>query len=234
MIFGIILASGFGTRMGETEKPKQFLMLGDKPVLIHTIEKFSIINDFDEIIVLTPKEWINHTKDLIKKHIPTNNITVIPGGELRIDSVNEGMEYIIQHYGNDEHIIVTHDAVRPFVTHRIIKENIIKAEKFGACNTLIPSSDTIVESIDSEIISNIPNRSYMYQGQTPQSFKLNKLKIFYDKLTNDEKIKLTDACKLFVANGEEVAIVKGEEYNIKITYTYDLKVANCILKGDFK
>ena len=74
----------------------------------------------------------------------------------------------------------------------------------------------------------------MYQGQTPQSFKLNKLKIFYDKLTNDEKIKLTDACKLFVANGEEVAIVKGEEYNIKITYTYDLKVANCILKGDFK
>ena len=232
MNFALILAGGFGTRMGQTNKPKQFLMLGDKPVLAHTIEKFAILNDFEKIIVLTPKEWINFTEDLVNKHIPHDNIVVIEGGKLRIDTINNGMEYILNNYDGDNHIIVTHDAVRPFVTHRIIKDNISKAGEFGACNTMVPATDTIVESVDSELISNIPERRYMYQGQTPQSFKLNKLKSFYDNLNETEKQNLTDACKVFILNGEDVAIVEGEISNIKITYSFDLDVANFILKGD--
>lgn len=231
MNFALILAGGFGTRMGQTNKPKQFLELGDKPILIHTIEKFAIMNDFEKVIVLTPKEWINYTEDLIKEYLSINNIIVIEGGELRIDTINNGMEYILDKYGND-HIIVTHDAVRPFVTHSIIKENISKAIEYGACNTMIPSTDTIVESKDNNLISNIPNRQYMYQGQTPQSFNLSKLKSFYDNLDDGERKKLTDACKVFILNGENVAIVKGDVSNIKITYSFDLNVANFILKGD--
>lgn len=232
MNFALILAGGFGTRMGQTKKPKQFLELGDKPVLIHTIEKFAILNDFEKIIVLTPKEWITFTEDLVKKYIPTDNIVVIEGGELRIDTINNGMEYILANYDDGDHIIVTHDAVRPFVTHKIIKENISKANEYGACDTIIPSTDTIVESKDDELLSNIPERRYMYQGQTPQSFNLNKLKSFYDKLTDEEKQNLTDACKVFILNGEDVAIVKGDVSNIKITYSFDLNVANFILEGD--
>lgn len=233
MDFALILAGGFGIRMGQTKKPKQFLNLGNKPILIHTIEKFAIFNNFEKIIVLTPKEWINFTEDLIKTFISNNNnIVVIEGGELRIDTVNMGMEYILNNYDGEEHIIVTHDAVRPFVTHRIIEENISKAIKYGACNTIIPSTDTIVESKDNILLSNIPERQYMYQGQTPQSFKLSKLKLFYDKLTDEEKQNLTDACKVFLLNNEDVAIVEGEVSNIKITYSFDLNVANYILKGD--
>ena len=232
MNFALILAGGFGTRMGQTKKPKQFLELGDKPILVHTIEKFSIFNDFEKIIVLTPKEWINFTEDLIKKHIPNDNVVVIEGGELRIDTINNGMEYILNNYDGKDHIIVTHDAVRPFVSHRIIKENIEKANEFGACNTMMPATDTIVESKDNQLVSNIPKRKYMYQGQTPQSFNLNKLKSFYDDLTEEEKQNLTDACKVFILNGEDVAIVEGELSNIKITYSFDLNVANFILEGD--
>ena len=113
-----------------------------------------------------------------------------------------------------------------------IEENISKAIKYGACNTIIPSTDTIVESKDNILLSNIPERQYMYQGQTPQSFKLSKLKLFYDKLTDEEKQNLTDACKVFLLNNEDVAIVEGEVSNIKITYSFDLNVANYILKGD--
>jgi len=229
MNFALILAGGLCTRMGSTQKPKQFLNLGNKPILIHTIEKFSILNDFEKIIVLTPKEWINYTKDLIN-NFDLGDVVVIEGGELRIDTVNRGMEYILDNYDDDNAIIVTHDAVRPFVSHRIIKENIEYAEKYDACNTVILATDTIVESKNSESITNIPIRDYMYQGQTPQSFKLNKLKLFYDNLNEDEKVRLSDACKLFVLNNEQVYLVEGEVSNIKITRPFDLKVANFILE----
>ncbi len=228
MIFALILAGGLETA-NENETPRPFLELGNKPILIQTIEKFYIISDFDEIIVLTSKDWINYTKEIIDSYIPKNNIQVIESGLLRIDSINNGMEYIINNYGLEDHIIITHDAVRPFVTYEIIKENIEKVKEFGACNTIIPATDTIVESKNSEIISEIPNRNYMYQGQTPQSFKLKKLKEFYDNLNDGEKDKLTDACKLFVLNNETVAIVHGERSNMKITYDYDLKLANKLL-----
>lgn len=232
MNFALILAGGLGTRMGSTQKPKQFLNIGNKPILIHTIEKFSVFDDFEKIILLTPKEWLKYTNDLINEY-NFNNVVVIEGGELRIDTINNGMEYILDNYGGEDHIIVTHDAVRPFITHRIIKDNIKKANEFGACNTMISSTDTIVESKDNRLISDIPERKYMYQGQTPQSFNLNKLKSFYDALNDTEKQKLTDACKVFIMNGEDVAIVEGDVSNIKITYSFDLSVANFILEGDF-
>ena len=230
MNFALILAGGIGTRMG-SNKPKQFLNLGNKPILIHTIEKFIILDDFKEIIVLTPKEWLNYTKDLVKDYNFNNNVRVIEGGDLRIDTVNKGMEYILENFEDDNPIIVTHDAVRPFVSHKIIKENIKYAKKYGACDTVVLATDTIVESDNHKIVSNIPVRDCMYQGQTPQSFELNKLKLFYDNLDENEKIKLTDACKLFILNDENVFLVEGNVSNIKITHPFDLKVANFILEG---
>ena len=133
---------------------------------------------------------------------------------------------------NDDTIIVTHDSVRPFVTHRIIEENIAACEKYGACDTVIKATDTIVESKDANAISSIPNRNYMYQGQTPQSFKAKKLKALYHSLTQEEKEILTDAAKIFVLKGETVALVDGEDFNIKITYPYDMRVARSLLEDE--
>jgi 2-C-methyl-D-erythritol 4-phosphate cytidylyltransferase len=232
VIFAAILAGGTGTRMGNAEKPKQFLLLGDKPIIIHTIEKFYISNNFNEIIVLCPKQWINHTEDLISKYIGNlHNIKVIEGGNLRNDTIMNAIIYIEDNYElNDESIIVTHDSVRPFITHRIIEENIKYTIDYGACDTVIPSTDTIVESKDGKFIRSIPNRQNMYQGQTPQSFKIFKLKELYNKMSNEEKELLTDASKIFSINNEEVFLVEGEVSNIKITYPHDLRVANSILK----
>jgi len=234
MIFAAILAGGTGTRMGNVEKPKQFLSLGDKPIIVHTIEKFFINDKFEKIIVLCPKQWISHTEDLIKKHIPNHEkIVVIEGGKLRNDTIMNAIDYIENNYSlNDEDIIVTHDSVRPFITHRIIEDNIKYGKECGACDTVIPASDTIVESVDGNFISDIPNRENMYQGQTPQSFKISKLKELYNLLSEEEKEILTDACKIFAINNEKVFLVRGEVSNIKITYPHDLKVANSILKGE--
>ena len=230
MIYGQILAGGKGTRMGNTDMPKQFLMLGTKPIIIHTVEQFLINAKFSKILVACPKDWVSYMNDLLEKYLPNSNVIVIEGGTTRNETIMNGCRYIEENFGlNDDDVIVTHDAVRPFVTPRIIDDNIKGTEKYDAVDTVIPATDTIVESKDGKAISDIPNRAYLYQGQTPQSFNVKKLMNVYESLTDDEKAILTDACKIFSIKKKKVKIVKGETYNIKITDIHDLKIANAIL-----
>lgn len=233
MIYAGILAGGKGTRMGNVPMPKQFLLLNGKPIIIHTIEKFVLNSDFDAIIIATPKEWVQHTKGLIKKYyLVDSRIVVTEGGADRNESIMSVINYIEEKNGltNDD-IVVTHDAVRPFLTHRIIAENIQFGLSNGAVDTVIPAVDTIVVSEDGEYLSDIPVRSVMYQGQTPQTFNAMQLKGYYESLTNEEKNILTDACKIFILKGSKVKNVIGENFNIKVTTPFDLNVANAIIKG---
>lgn len=231
MIYGVILAGGIGSRMGY-EKPKQYISIDGKPIIVHTIEKFCLCNEFEKVLVLCPEEWVEYTKELVTKYTYTQkNIAVITGGTTRNETIQNAIDYI-ECEGNltEETVIVTHDAVRPFVTYRIIKENIEAVQKYGACDTVIPATDTIVESLDNNLISMIPDRSKLYQGQTPQSFRALELRQLYNSLSEDEKNILTDAAKIYVLKGKVVKLVKGENSNIKITYPYDLTVAESLLK----
>lgn len=233
MIYAEILAGGKGTRMGNINMPKQFLTLGEVPILIHTIEKFLLNDEFEKIIIVSPKEWINYTNDIITKYINNNErLVVVEGGSDRNESIMSGIRYIETNFGlNDDDIIVTHDSVRPFLTHRIIQDNIKNGLKYGAVDTAIQAVDTIIQSNDDgETIDNIPVRSTMFQGQTPQTFNIKKLVSYYDSLSHEEKNILTDACKIFSLKGDKVKIVNGELFNIKITTPYDMKVANAILR----
>ena len=230
-VYGVVLAGGIGSRMGNAEKPKQFLELGGRPVIIHTLEKFVVHPGFEEVLVLSPKAWISYTRDIIRKYIPdTGRIKVLEGGQTRNETVMNAIRYIEEKGDLDEDtVVVTHDSVRPFVTHRILEENIRYAQEFGACDTVIPASDTIVHSADHLAVTDIPDRKYMYQGQTPQSFHAKKLKDTYEALTQEEREILTDTCKIMVLKGEHVHLVQGEVFNIKITYPYDLTVAQSLL-----
>ena len=234
-VFGVILAGGSGSRMGNVDKPKQFMEIGKKPIIAHTIEKFVIHPAIDVTIVLAPKQWINHTKDIIKKYVPNGKeIYVIPGGATRNETIMNSIRFIEKEFElNEDTIIVTHDSVRPFLSHRIIQENVDAAIKYGACDTVIPATDTIVESKNNKTITSIPDRSMMYQGQTPQTFRAKKLKDMYDNLSEEEKEILTDACKIMVLKGEEVHLIEGDVSNMKVTYRYDLKVAEALLGGEF-
>lgn len=234
MIFAIITAGGIGTRMGNVEKPKQFLHIGNKPILVHTMEKFCINSSFEKVIVLCPAQWITYTKDLLKKYLPDDNrYVVLEGEKLRNDTIMNALKYIEENYNMDDSVyVVTHDAVRPFVTQRIIEDNLAYAKTGIPCDTVIPATDTIVESTDSKSISSIPNRAHYYQGQTPQSFPAKVFIELYNELTEDEKYVLTDAAKVFVMKGKKVAIVEGETFNIKVTYPYDLQLAETLLKGE--
>lgn len=225
-----ILAGGTGSRMGKTDLPKQFLLLGDKPIIIHTIEQFLVSPYIDKVVVAVPENWINYTKDIIEKYCANYDIDIICGGNDRNSTIMNVCNHIKKTYKSKEDIIVvTHDAVRPFITQRIIKDNVEGCLKYGATDTVIPAVDTIVESKNGEMISNIPIRNHMYQGQTPQSFKLEEFIKINNDLTEEEKKVLTDAAKVYVLKKKDVALVKGEIYNLKITTKYDLKMANLMI-----
>lgn len=230
MIFAAVFAGGMGSRMGNTALPKQFLPLLGKPVLVHTLDRFLKADSIDGLFVLCPKDWMEYTKEQIETFLPGAPIAVVAGGETRNDTLLCAIRYVYDNYPVDEEtILLTHDAVRPFVTPKMIAENIEAVREYGACDTVIPATDTIVRSVGGELISEIPVRSELYQGQTPQSFRIAELRRTVESLTEEETQILTDACKIYTVRGKDVKLVMGSPSNMKITYADDLPVAEAIL-----
>lgn len=234
MIFGAILAGGIGSRMHTADMPKQFLPLGEKPILIHTLEKFLICSELQKVYIGVHCDWINYTEDLIGKYLSSvaERVVVVCGGADRNETIQNIIIAIEKEHGvSEEHFIVTHDAVRPFVTTRMIEDNIAAVKEYGAVDTVISSVDTIVVSENGETISDIPNRAKMYQGQTPQSFRVSLLKDLYRSLSEEEKGSLTDACKICVVRNYPVFLVEGDYTNLKITTPGDYKIAQAMVGG---
>ncbi|MBE6472800.1 MAG: 2-C-methyl-D-erythritol 4-phosphate cytidylyltransferase [Coriobacteriaceae bacterium] len=232
-VFAAVLAGGMGTRMGNPDKPKQFWDLAGKPVIVHTVEKFCLVSDFAKVIVPVPETWVNQTRDVMARYLPafTGKIDVIAGGEDRNGSIMNAIAHIEQLGAlDDDTLIVTHDAVRPFVSYRIIKENIEAARSTGACDTVIPATDTIVHSVDGQVIASIPPRAEHYQGQTPQSFNALMLRELFEALPEGERAVLTDACGICVKAGRPVALVTGDVANMKLTYTADMRIARAMME----
>ena len=205
MIYAGILAGGTGTRMGIQDMPKQFLSLGKKPIIMHTVEKFLFVPDIDIVYVAVHPNWMTYFEDLLNKYVPTQKekIRVVSGGKDRNDSIMN----------------IIHD----------IQENIAAMKEYDVADTVVLANDTIVESVDGKVISSIPNRTHMYQGQTPQTFKIKAFVDIFGSMEEDVKQILTDACKVFVLNNTPVGLVQGEYSNIKITTVTDLKIAEAML-----
>ncbi len=234
MIFGAILAGGVGSRMNMADMPKQFLPLGEKPIIVHTLEKFLLCDRFDQIYIGVHADWLGYMENLVAKYVPdqVSKIKVVAGGNDRNETILNVVQEIELAYGeSDEHIIVTHDAVRPFLSLRMIEENIDAALKYGAVDTVSAAIDTIVVSENGQVISGIPDRRQMYQGQTPQSFKICTLKKLYASLSDEEKKNLTDACKIYVMRNEPVHLVEGSATNLKITTPGDYRIAQAMVGG---
>ena len=233
MVYALILGSGVGSRMGTTTLPKQFLKIGNKPIIIHTIEQFILSTHVDKIVAVVSSNYEDYLKDLFRKY-KLDDIDIAIGGPDRSISMINGCNYILDNYAvNDDDIIITHDAVRPFVTTRIINDNIDKIKSYNAITTVIPATDTIAE-IDKNIISSIPIRSKMFQVQTPQTFRLKELVYIYNSLSIKEKELLTDACKIYSLKNKKIGYVSGEKYNFKITTKFDLNVAHNIVNGNIE
>ncbi len=171
----------------------------------------------------------NQQSEQDKGMLAQKDIIVVEAGPERNDTIMNAISFIDTNLEpREKALLVTHDAVRPFVTERIIQENVSMVESGATCITAVPATDTIAKSPDGCSVSEIPDRSQYYQIQTPQSFGAGRFKELYLAMSEEDKKKLTDAGKVFLAGGDEVKIVRGENYNIKITYPWDIDMAEAL------
>ena len=230
MNIALILAAGSGSRMGNADKPKQFLPIYGKPLMIHTIEAFEAHDEVEAIVIVTNDIYIDQVKVWCKQYDLGKVKAVVAGGDSRQISVYNGLTAVKAIAKGDDDIILIHDAARPLISSKIISDNIKACEKFDAVDTVIKASDTIIRSVDEKVISDIPNRSELYQGQTPQTFKLSLILEAHEKAKSGLVPNVTDDAKLVLSLGKKVHLVEGSKQNFKITTFDDLMMLKALLK----
>lgn len=236
MIFAAILAGGKGTRMKNAALPKQFLPLEDTPMLIYTLKKFLAVDKIDKIYIGINAEWLDYTNDLLDTYIGENpQVVLVKGGKDRNESLFNVIEKIENDFGeNEEDILITHDAVRPFVTVEMIEENCEKCERYGAVGTVIGAVDTVYVSEDEKYVTDVPERETMFLAQTPQTFNIKVLKDAYESLSGADKKNLTDGCKICTKAGVKVRMVEGHVSNFKVTTDTDYIFAQALVSKSDK
>ena len=218
--YGIILASGTGSRYG-ADIPKQFVKIAGKTILEHTVEIFEKSESIDEIFIVITPEYRTMAEEILLKNNYKKVSKLLNGGEIRKESSFIGISAVEDEKAN----VLIHDCARPFLSQKIIADCISALEKYTAVDVAIPSSDTIVEIDENNIIKNIPNRAVLRRGQTPQCFKLSVIKKAHELSKNDSNF--TDDCGLVVKyNLADVFVVEGDVENIKVTYPSDIYMAD--------
>jgi len=231
MIYAAILAGGTGTRMGG-QLPKQFLSVGNEPVLVHSIRAFldcGIV--FGGIYVVSSPEYIDRTQALMDMYFGKDRIFVIEGGANRSDSLANAISAVLENGATEDDILITHDGARPFVTTEMICQNIEDTIIAGCAGCAVPAVDTILISSNGEDIDSIPPRSQVWHMQTPQGFGIGRYLDCYDSLSDAQKAEVTDACGVFMRAGHSVRITPGSVSNIKITYPVDLVAGDFIARN---
>ncbi|QIR25394.1 MULTISPECIES: bifunctional cytidylyltransferase/SDR family oxidoreductase [Kluyvera] len=225
----IILSGGVGTRFGQIQ-PKQFSKLAGKAIIEYTIDCFEKSSHIHEIIVVSQSDY----SELIWNYVRKNNwqkvSKVVHGGNERFYSSYSALQSIIDY--DEECKVLFHDAVRPLVDESIIQKCIQALNNFKAVDVVINSADTLVEVQDDGCISNIPNRSVMRRGQTPQAFHLATIRQAYEKAMISGKVNFTCDCSVLRAMLPAIRVmtVDGHEDNIKITHPIDLFLAEKLLQ----
>lgn len=222
----IIAAAGNASRMGGI--PKQLAELCGKPVIVHSMEVFQKMDEVTEIIVSAKDEHADIIGEMAEKYGITKLAAVVSGGETRQQSVINGLKAA----SKDTELIAVHDAARPLVKEKFVRQCIRDAEIFGAAAPGVPVKDTL-KVVNGGLVVDTPDRSSLYAIQTPQIFQ----KAVYYKGINfaaEHGLDFTDDCQLVEAVGVKVCVSPSDYFNIKITTPEDLKIAEILSKTEDK
>ncbi len=232
MNYVIILAAGFGTRIKNLTIPKQYYEINGIPIIMYTVKKFMDLNCFDYVYLTVDANYKDLMTQLLKKHIENyEQIKLVEGGKERIDSICNVIEFIENNNDvSDEDIIVVQDGVRPFVSNEIILNSIECAKEHGTCATSSPVNDTIFQSEDGDTVDNIPVRSTLFCGQSPDAFNLKNFIDMINGLSDEQKRSITGTSDICLFYNIPIKMIKGSNLNFKITTDADLKIAELLLK----
>lgn len=218
----VIVAAGSGSRM-QSNQNKQFLMLGGAPVLAHTLSAFNEADSIDEIIVVTRECDILLVRDLIEEFKISKVSSIVPGGATRQQSVFCGLKATSEGTA----IAAIHDGARPFITPQHINDAVSLAKECGAVTLGVRVKDTIKAADENNIITATPDRSSLWQIQTPQVFDYNTVLKAHSETVEQNA---SDDCALLEAMGVKVTILEGSYNNIKITTREDIAFGEAILE----
>ena len=224
----VILAAGSGSRTG-LSTPKQFLPLGGKTVLEHSVQTFHNHPGIDQVVIVTATEFIDKVQDIVKANDCTKVTAVLAGGKERYDSSLAAVRYFS---GKPDMVMLFHDAARPLVSERIITDALKAMETYNAVDVAIPAVDTIVQCDKAgTYMTSIQDRSLLWRMQTPQGFRQKTIALAYEIALKDAQFTATDDCGtvLRYLPQEKVGIVRGSERNIKLTYADDLSLLEFLL-----
>lgn len=218
----IILASGTGLRF-RSETPKQFIKLAGKRVIEHTLDCFEQHAAIDEILVVTAENQKPLVEEIVLQNAYKKVRRILIGGTTRQASTAAGIAAIV----GDNHKVLVHDAVRPLLDHATIDRCLMALDTADCIDTVIPPSDTIVQASSENTIANIPDRSTLRLGQTPQGFRSGLLRHAHHLAKEDNNLKVTDDCGIVLYyHLAPVVLVEGNVSNIKITHPSDIYLAD--------
>ncbi|WP_421594180.1 IspD/TarI family cytidylyltransferase [Shinella sp. M27] len=225
----LVFAGGTGQRMNSRTRPKQFLELHGKPIIIYTLEHFEKHADIHGIVVVCLAEWIPYLQQLLQKFNLRKVSAIVPGGRSGQESIHHGLQKIAEIYP-PESVVLIHDGVRPLINEKVVSDNINSVLTNGSAITVAEAIETIVlESGDDHFVGEILDRGRCQVAKAPQSFYLKDILSAHEKAIAEGWQGMTDSATLMQRYGKPLYAVACESTNIKITTALDFYIFRAIL-----
>lgn len=228
MNIAIIFAGGTGERMNTRTRPKQFLELHGKPIIIYTLEQFDQHEMIDGIIIVCVESWLDYCQELICRFCINKVKAIVPGGKTGMLSRFNGIRKAAEFYPEDT-VCLMHDGVRPLIDYETIKRNIECAEKYGAAVTVAPAVETIAVKSEDNKVGTIMDRSLCQMAKAPQSFRLGELLKIHQKAVDNGIEDCIDTAYLMQQSGHSLYTVMCSSENIKITTPTDFYIFRALI-----
>lgn len=227
----LIFAGGTGTRMNSKTKPKQFLELNGKPIIIHTIEHFEYHEQIEAIVVVCIEDWIPYFRNLLERYNIKKVKWVVPGGANGQESIYNGLEKLHEVYQDEPVGVLIHDGVRPLINEQLISDNIASVEERGNAITVTNAIETIITTDENKKIDNIIDRTKCSLARAPQSFVLQDIYGVHRKAIDEGRNDFIDSASIMRHYGYELYCVDGPTENIKITTPSDFYIFRAIYEA---
>lgn len=229
MNIAVIFAGGVGSRMNSKSKPKQFLEMHGKPIIIHTLELFEANEQVDAIVISCIESWIPYLNGLIEKYSIKKVKEVVPGGATGQGSIYNGLCAAERAANGEKSIVMIHDGVRPLITQKTINDNIESVKKHNSAITCATVQETIMVVREDNSIDYIPERRLSRLARAPQSFWLEDIIGAHRKAISEGIDSFIDSCTMLQHYGYKMYLIDGPKENIKITTPDDFYIMRAMI-----
>lgn len=230
MNIGVIFAGGIGKRMHSKDKPKQFLKVHGKPIIIHTLEHFQVNELIDAIVIACHPEYLNYMYSLVNQYRITKVKEIVRGGPTGQISIYNGLCAAEKLAEGKKTVVLIHDGVRPLITAQLLTENIKNVHEFGSCITGGSVKETITVIDEEYNIQQVISRDQSRVAKAPQSFWLDEILAAQRKALQEGENDCIDSCTLMNKYGHSLHMINGPYENIKITTPDDFFTMRAILE----